>query len=208
MFLLFFDSLKTLPPLEELKLKDITHKTVLLVALLSGQRCQTAHALTISGMRITKDTVHFEIAKLLKTSKPGKHQGHLELKSYPADQRLCVATCLKQYVKLTEPIRAGHDPLWLSYNKPFKPVHRDTVSRWIKNVLEKARVNTKVFSAHSARAAAASAAHSNNVPISTIMEAAGWSRESTFQKFYDKPVKDVVNFGDQLVSKHVSSSKQ
>ena len=117
-------------------------------------------------------------------------------------------TCLKQYVKLTEPIRAGHDPLWLSYNKPFKPVHRDTVSRWIKNVLEKAGVNTKVFSAHSTRAAAASAARSNNVPINTIMEAAGWSRESTFKKFYDKPVKDVVNFGDQLVSKHVCSNKQ
>ena len=51
-------------------------------------------------------------------------------------------TCLRQYVKLTEPIRAGHDPLWLSYSKP---VSRDTVSRWIKNVLEKAGVNTKVF---------------------------------------------------------------
>ena len=83
----------------------------MLVALLSGQGCQTVHALTVSGMRITNDTVHFEIATLLKTSKPGKHQGHLELKSYPADQGLCVVTCLRQYVKLTEPVRAGHDPL-------------------------------------------------------------------------------------------------
>ena len=103
-----------MPPLEELNLKDITHKTVVLVALLSGQRCQTVHALTVSGMRITTDTVHFEIAKLLKTSKPGKHQGHLEFKSYPVDERLCVV-----YVKLTEPLRAGHDPLWLSYSKPL-----------------------------------------------------------------------------------------
>ena len=70
-----FDYLKTLPPLEELHLKDIIHKTVLLFALLSGQRCQTVHALTISGTGITKDTVHFEIAKLLKTSKPGKPPG-------------------------------------------------------------------------------------------------------------------------------------
>ena len=202
------DYLKTLPPLEELNLKDITHKTVVLVALLSGQRCQTVHALTVSCMRITNDTVHFEIAKLLKTSKPGKHQGHLEFKSYPVDERLCVVTCLKQYVKLTEPLRAGHDPLWLSYSKPFKPVSRDTVSRWIKNVLEKAGVNTKVFSAHSTRAAATSAARSNNVSINTIMDAAGWSRESTFRKFYDKPVQAVVNFGDQLVSTHDCTSKQ
>ena len=68
-----FGYLKTLPPPEGLSFKDIIHKTVLLVALLSGQRCQTVHALTVSGMRITKDTVHFDIVKLLKTSKPGKH---------------------------------------------------------------------------------------------------------------------------------------
>ena len=83
------DYLKTLPPLEELNLKDITHKTVVLVALLSGQRCQTIHAITVSGMRITNDTVDFEIAKLLKTSKPGKHQGHLEFKSYPRTSMCC-----------------------------------------------------------------------------------------------------------------------
>lgn len=58
MFLLF-DYLKTLPPVEELSPKDITHKTVV--------RCQTIHALTVSGMRITND-VHFAIAKLLKFS--------------------------------------------------------------------------------------------------------------------------------------------
>ena len=109
-------------------------------------------------------------------------------------------TCLRQYVKLTEPVRAGHDPLWLSYSKPFKPVSRDTVSRWMKNVLGKAGINTKVFYAHSAQAAATSAANSNNVSINTIMDATGWSRESTFRKLYDKPVKAVDNFGEQLVS--------
>ena len=65
-----------------------------------------------------------------------------------------------------------------------------------------------VFSAHSTRAAATSAAHLNNVPINTIMEAAGWSRESTLRTFYDKPVTRVVNFGEQLVSTHDCASKQ
>ena len=151
-------------------------------------------------MRNTNDAVHFEITKLLKTSKPGKHQGHLEFRSYPVDRRLCVVTCLKQYVKLTEPVRAGHDSLWLSYSKPFKPVSRDTISRWIRNVLENAGINTNLFGAHSTCAASTSAAQSNNVSINTIMDAAGWSRESTFRKFYDKPIQAVKNFGDKLVS--------
>ena len=200
------DYLTTLSSFEELNLKDLTQKTVMLVTLLSGQRCQTVYVLTISGMRNTNDAVHFEITKLqepitlLKTSKPGKHQGHLEFRPYPVDRRLCVVTCLKQYVKLTEPVRAGHDSLWLSYSKPFKPVSRDTISRWIRNVLENAGINTKLFGAHSTRAASTSAAQSNNVSINTIMDAAGWSRESTFRKFYDKPIQAVENFGDKLVS--------
>ena len=52
---------------------DITKTASNNCLLLSGQRCQTVHALTISGMRITSDTVHFEIARLLKTSKSARY---------------------------------------------------------------------------------------------------------------------------------------
>ena len=69
-------------------------------------------------------------------------------------------------------------------------------------------MNTDVLSAYSTRAAATSPAHSNNADINTIMDSAGWSSESTFKQFYDKPVKDIVNFGDQLVSEHVCFRKQ
>ena len=41
------DYLKTLSPVDKLGLKDLTHKSVMLVTLLSAQRCHTAHALTI-----------------------------------------------------------------------------------------------------------------------------------------------------------------
>lgn len=55
------DYLQTLFPLEQLNLRDITLKTVMLVTLPSGQRCQTVHALTVSGMRNSDDSVLFEI---------------------------------------------------------------------------------------------------------------------------------------------------
>ena len=35
-----------------------------------------------------------------------------------------------------------------------------------------------------------------------------WSREDKFGKFSDKPVKAIVNSGDQLVSTHVCSCKE
>ena len=108
------DYLQTFFPLERLNLRDITLKTTMLVTLLSGQRCQTVHALTLSGMTNFDDTVCFEITKLLKTSKPVKHQGRLEFKAYP----IVVVTCLKHYDKIRKSVPAGHDAL-LSYSELF-----------------------------------------------------------------------------------------
>ena len=76
-------------------------------------------------------------------------------------------TCLKRYVKLTEPIKADHGHLCLSYCKPFKPVNHDTVRRWIRNVFRRL-VEPHFFSAHSTRAADASAARSITPPWSQL----------------------------------------
>ena len=51
-------------------------------------------------------------------------------------------------------------------------------------------INTKIFGAHSTRAAATSKAKQLSVPIADIMKKAGWSRKSTFAKFYDKKIVD------------------
>ena len=86
------DFIKTLGPNEELSLKNVTLKCVTLVALLSGQRCQTIHALRIGGMKETNGQIRFDIFTLLKTSKPGKHQEPLTFKPYTYDSQfqLCV----------------------------------------------------------------------------------------------------------------------
>ena len=46
--------LKTLHPPEDQHLRDLTWKVTTLIALLSGQRCQTVHALDISDMQVVK----------------------------------------------------------------------------------------------------------------------------------------------------------
>lgn len=193
-----FNYLKELHPVEQLTLKDVTHKTVILLALLSGQRCQTLHSLSIRNMLQTDEKIVFNIMELLKTSKPSKHWGRLEFIAYPEDKRLCVVTCLKHYLKLTGPLRGDFEQLLLSYQKPHKPVASETIGRWLKNVLNKAGIDTNIFCAHSTRSAATSAAKSLNISIQTIMDAAAWTNESTFQKFYCKPVKS-PNFGEQLI---------
>ena len=73
---------------------------MMLIALCSGQRCQTLQALDIKSMALTDERCVFYIQKLLKTSRPGKHFGQLHLNVFE-DKTLCVVSCIKEYVKLS-----------------------------------------------------------------------------------------------------------
>ena len=132
-------------------------------------------------MQISADKCVFSINSLLKTSRPGKHLACIEFQAYAPDVSLCIVKHLQQYLK------------------PHKAVSPDTVSRWIKTTLVDAGIDTSKYSAHSTRSASTSAAKGNNISIATIMKSAGWSQESTFTKFYDKPVAPRENFGAELL---------
>ena len=181
------DYLKTLFPLDQLNLKTLTLKTVMLCALSSAQREQTLCALDLNCTRETLDGFSFVIAERLKTSKPGKSVT-LKFDCLP-DKTLCTKCTLAAYISRTKALR-GHGPndfvskLFISYIKPHKPISTDTLSRWIKLVLASAGIDTSVFKTHSVRGAATSHAYAKSVPIAEILRAADWTNERTFRKYY------------------------
>ena len=128
------------------------------------------------------------INKLLKTSRPGKHFGKIEIKAFTADKVIRPKTVLKEHVARTLPLRKDNFQLLLSYQKAHKPVSSEAIGKWIKKSLTKASIDIKVFGAHSTRSASTSAVKVGNMPI-TIMDAAGWSNTKTFSTFYDKPIE-------------------
>ena len=62
------------------------------------------------------------IHKLLKTSRPGKHVIDLTFTAYLPDNRLCPIVCLSENVKRTSKRRTGSEQLFVSIQKPYKPV--------------------------------------------------------------------------------------
>ena len=68
-----------------------------------------------------------------------------------------------------------------------------TIARWLKSVLAKAGIDINVFKAHSVRGASTSAAASAGVTTNDILNAADWSSESVFQKFYYKPEQNIAH---------------
>ena len=195
------DHLVELHPLCDLSLKDLTLKTVMLIALVSAQRGQTLEYLSLDNLTTGKQSYTFVISKLVKQSKPGRVQPIVKLPAYTADKRLCVVHTLREYLDRTEPIRGEEKQLFVSYMKPHKGVSCDTIRRWLVTVLARAGVDVNIYKAHSTRSAATSAAKRNSATIDMIMNAAGWKSDNTFAKFYDKPVQQEGEFANRVLLK-------
>ena len=194
---LVLNYLRSLSPMKYLSLKNLTIKLVMLLSLLTAQRCQTIHKLRIDKMIIKGNSVVFHIDELLKTSRPGNVGQEIKMESYPPDRRLCIKTLLSHYIERTKLVRGNENQLLLSYVKPHGKVSKDTIARWIRICLAASGIDINIFKAHSVRAASVSAARAY-VPVSQILSKAGWTNEKTFQKFYDKPIlKD--NFARKIL---------
>ena len=186
--------LQKLSPVKLLSMKELTLKLVMLLALVLASRAQSLHLLDISEMIKSRDGYTLQYAGLLKQSRPGRPNPSAVLKSYPPDRRLCVIFVLREYLKRTKYVRRDNTRLLLSYIKPYAPVSRDTISRWLRCVMSKAGIDIKHFAPHSVRGAASSKAARCFVPVEAIMKVAGWSSVKTFATFYNKPVNDQCQF--------------
>ncbi|XP_053406385.1 uncharacterized protein LOC123525594 [Mercenaria mercenaria] len=196
---LVLNYLRKLSPVKHLSLKELTLKLVMLIAITNAARAQTVHLLSINNMNKSSSQFVFKFDSLLKQSRPGADFSVFVLKAYPPDRRLCVYTVLKEYLKRTKVIRDQHKKLLISYIKPYAPVTRDTVSRWIKTVMFRSGVNTDVFTPHSVRGASLSKAKFNAVPVQAILHKAGWSNCKTFSEFYDREVAPGISFEEGVL---------
>ena len=192
------DYLKTFGASSALSLKELTLKLTMLLCLTTGQREQTIHKFDINYIQDLGDRYRITVHEKLKQTKPGRHLEPIELLAFPEDKELCVVQHLREYIHRTGPLCKDHSQLLLSYVKPFKPVARDTVSSWVKQVL---RQSAGIDITHSCRAASTSNVKVKGLNIAEIMKSASWSTASTFARFYDKPVSNTsANFGSVLLN--------
>ena len=100
--------------------------------------------------------------------------------AFTPDIRLCVYHCLEEYIQRTEKLRSDDGQLFISFNKPHHKVNRETVRRWIKNVMDLAGIDVNIFKPHSTRLASTSAAAQAEQSLREILKVAGWKSDSTF----------------------------
>ncbi|KAJ8021978.1 hypothetical protein HOLleu_39334 [Holothuria leucospilota] len=202
---LVLNHLRSLHPLRSLSLKQLSYKLVMLLALTTAQRLQTLYLMDLRDLHIEGNRAVFTIKSLVKQQKPGSKPLQCVLHSYPADSRLDVLKVLQHYIDFTKPIREEETKLLVSYVAPHKRVTTDTLARWLKDVMRQSGIDTEKYKAHSTRAAAASLAHLNRVPVTEILNVAGWTSEKTFATFYNKPISKKDTFAETLLSGPVNN---
>lgn len=119
----------------------------MLIALTCATRTQSIHLLSVNNVHKLSSEFVIEIEGLLKQSRPGYRNPQIHLKACPPDRRLCVFTVLKEYLYRTKLLHKDSSKLLISYVKPHKDVSRDTVARWIKTVLHRSGIDTKIYGA-------------------------------------------------------------
>ena len=186
--------LRSLHPAEDLPLKTLTFKFVMLSALVSAARSSYLHQFDLKFHYVKDSNYYFIIPGLVKGSRPDKPHLEVCLPSFPEDPRLYIFTYCKEYIKRTQALRprsSSKDPLFFSYIKPHRLVKTCSIARWVKRALSLSGIDTSRFTAHLSHAAATSSAYKSGVSIVEIMRVADWSQASTFKRFYEKPCKDL-----------------
>ncbi|XP_041477327.1 uncharacterized protein LOC121425366 [Lytechinus variegatus] len=188
-------------PLAKSSLHDLSIKTAFLIAVTSGQRRSSFHALCISpghirwerrGVRLIPNPSF--IAKN-QTATSGSIEFFLaplsDLSSVSEDKVWCPVRALKWYLERTKTLR-NSDQLFVTSREPYAAASRDTISRWIvdgiKSAGDDALLSDTRPRAHDTRSIATSWALFNGVALDDILRAAFWRSSNSFTSFYLKDI--------------------
>ena len=167
--------IRTLP--KPLSLKQLSYKTAMLLALIVIPRGAEINMLDINCMGLTDTKCVFALKGLPKNKERGQRTPELEFNNFQEDSNLCPVKSLKEYCCITKPFRDlnNETSLFLSILKPHKAVTKSTTARWIKEVLKWAGIDTKIYQAHSIRAAATSKAFLKGQSVADIIKRGNWN---------------------------------
>ena len=143
----------------------------MLLALVSPEWSSVLWELYIRHLTKQLDGVVFTLTKPRKSGDPMS----LATATFPRflqDKTLCPCDCLETYLKTKEKFRSTDESnkLFLSFQRPHRPMAKATITTWLCNVLVAAGIDSRIFKAHSTRAASTSAAAKKHLPLDDIIK--------------------------------------
>ncbi|XP_072169475.1 uncharacterized protein [Diadema setosum] len=189
-------------PLAKASLARLTWKTAFLLAVASGHRLSTLHALSTAPGHIhwERDGVRLILSPTFIAKNQTSSTKPVEIfispltafSSVPEDKVWCPVRSLKWwYLDRTKSFRK-HDQLFLICKEPHSPASWDSVSRWIVNAIKaagpEALTGPNLPHANDTRSISTSWALFAGVGQEDILKAAYWSSANSFISYYLRDV--------------------
>jgi hypothetical protein len=197
-------------PLGSASFKDLTYKTVFLLAMASGGRRSELQALMFDekycyfapyGAHVK---LSFNPSFIRKNQRVNETNAPLVIPAIPTGKTQfghinCPVRALKYYHRrTTDPnIRKGRQHMFIPLKdvKPGHEIRSSTISRWICSTIINAHHSLSDplpsgIKAHEVRAVATSLRLFSKTPLSQILEAGRWHSGGSFSKFY---LRDLVS---------------
>ncbi len=213
-------------PLADASLKHLTLKTAFLVAITSARRVSEIHSLRADHGYLTmnvNEVVLFPGLEFVPKVDSAFHSNQplvlpcLTKDADPSLRTLCVKRALSYYLKRTEKYRNKEraNQLFLAYGieKRGQAISKQRISEWLKLVIQMAYAvmgasPPRGVKAHQVRKTATSWADMAGVDPQLICNAATWSSDSMFARYYHL---DIVQghrsvFGKQVMRLAASSA--
>ena len=178
--------LGTLEPLQKLTLRQLSYKTILLLALTSAATAHKLSALDLACSLRKKGSWEYSLPTHVKTSRPDHAAHKMFLPSFPDNPNICVhvVRTLAAYVERTRDL-CKSSQLLVSLIAPHKAISSQSVSRWLTRALRMAGIELG-YSGHSTQGASTLAAAAGGLSVDLILEAADWASDQTFKHFYHR----------------------
>ncbi len=171
-----------------LTLKLITLKTVSLVAIATLSRADELAHMLRENYSDTDQGLQFLLSKAPKNHKQGPIPS-VFMDCIPDRPNVCPVVATKEYMLRTQEFRDREDKhlrnlLFISLDSRHCNVKVGTVSRWLRQAMELAGIDTSSFKAHSIRGASASRLVQRGCNIQQIMKRGRWKSDSVLRRFY------------------------
>ena len=198
-------------PLSSLSLRELTKKTVFLLALASARRVSELQAVSKSiSIRGNDVALSFLPEFQAKTESEGNPLPRSflvkSLKDFVGDLEdelhLCPVRALLEYVRRTRDLKVRPRNLLVSPRNPSRPLSKNALSYFLREVISSSISSSDSsgasvsdpgpsvrHGAHSIRGMATSVAFFRNYSVSSLMESATWKTPSVFTSFYLRDIQ-------------------
>ena len=129
---------------QNMSLKQLSLRTVMLLALTRPSRSADLAKLNLSGYRFSPEGVVFTPTSLAKQSRPGREIKDFLFPRFTENEGLCPVKSLMLYIEKTKDLRGDNKQLFISFIKPHNPVTSSTIARWLKQVMESAGIDSSL----------------------------------------------------------------